>query len=162
MFHPFIKTVHVNIGEELRSEVTERQTYADLGLGVKTADDRIKKPQNFLIRNILAQNLEKRPVVDAREKLSDIALEHPNRSPVVTAGLGGELTEVVNGFVHSFFVPAGERVGDKRPIEKGIKDAVNGVMEQPVAHIRLVNMTPLGINNVKTFVGSVAVRTSNQ
>ena len=162
VFHPLVEAVHVHVGEELGGKVAERQSDAGARFGVIAPDDILKQSQNVLIRNVLAQNRKERSVIDAGEKFPDIALECPDGARMIMAGLGRELAKPVDGFVHPLPIPAGKRVGNKYSIEEWIQDAVDGVMQQPIAHARFVDVAQFWIGDVETLIGAVAISAIDQ
>lgn len=96
-------------------------------------------------------------MVDTGEKLPNVTLEYPGRTGMVAAGLKRKLPKPVNGFMHPFPVPARKRVGDECAVEERIKDAVDGMVEQPITHACFVDVAQLRIGNVETLVGAVVV-----
>lgn len=101
VLHELVEFVHVNVHEELRGEVAERQSRARSGRR-KTADHLAEKPPSFPIRYIAPQDFRQHAMVDARKKFSDVAFQDPHRFRVIRAFLSGERTEAVQCLVGSF------------------------------------------------------------
>ena len=115
-----------------------------------------------MIGNIFLQYLEKNAVINTGKELFDITFENPTGSGVVTAHLVDELSKTIDGFVHSFVVAAGERVGDERFVEKRIENAVDGVVQETVTDSGFVDMATFGVGDVEAVIGGVLVGVVNE
>lgn len=96
MLHELIKLIHVNIDQQLRGQVAERQ--ADAGnAGVEAPDNDGEQPNDVLIGNALRHCLQKNRLIDIRKKLLDVALEHPDSLRIVFRNGIGKFFESVQG-----------------------------------------------------------------
>jgi len=101
-------------------------------------------------------------VVNAGKEFFNIAFQYPAGFGVVFADFKGNRTKPIQRFVSSFANSAGKRIGDKDFIKKRVKFAVNGVMNQPVPHARFVDISRLGVGNIKGLIAAVFIGMMNQ
>jgi len=62
----------------------------------------------------------------------------------------------------SFADPAGKRIADKQAIKMRIHYSMDCVMQKPVADVRLMDNSRLGIGNFKFLIAAMAVIASGQ
>lgn len=102
-----IKLVHINIREELASEIAERQADTCSAFCAETVNDFAQKPQRITVFDSPVQDVLQNFMVDAREKLSDIAFQNPCRPHMVPGNNPRALSEAVHGAVRTFVVATG-------------------------------------------------------
>lgn len=81
MLHELVKLVHVDVGEELRGKIPQRQTFSLLD--VETLHNRTEEINDQLVVQPLVENMNQRYVVDAGKKFTNITFKHPDSSPMV-------------------------------------------------------------------------------
>lgn len=64
--------------------------------------------------------------------------------------------------MRAFVVTARVRIGDPRAVEEGIEDAVDRVMEKPVAHRGFVYVARLRIGNLESVIEAMLVCSSGK
>lgn len=96
-------------------------------------------------------------MVNAREKLADVAFQNPESAGIVTARLPGKITKPIQRFVRALAYPARIGVGNKNFFEERIKHPVDGVMDEAVADSRFVDVPGLRVGDVKSFVSAVTI-----
>jgi len=84
-------------------------------------------------------------MINARKKLSNVALEHPAGSGVVFTYDISELSESIYRLVHPPVLSAGERISNECPVKKRVEDSVKRMMEQSVTHACFVDISWLGV-----------------
>jgi len=157
MLHELVELVHVDVGEELRGQVPERQADAGPAVGRETLDDVPQERGRLRFRNGFLQNAQQDPVVDAREELADVALQDPTRSGMITTGLPRHRPVTVERAMRPLADSTGEGVGHEAMVEERVQDTVDGMMDQTVADRRLVDDPRLGVADGKPFVRAVPV-----
>jgi hypothetical protein len=95
MLRKLIKIIHVNVDEDLRGYITEREPYAGPPRCAETVYDALEKPEKLGRGNALSQDSLEDTVVDIRKEFSDIAFEHPCRPQLILRGLSGKCLEAV-------------------------------------------------------------------
>ena len=73
------------------------------------------------------------------------------------AGLAGKFIEPINRFVRAFVDTARIRIVNKTLVENWIQNAVNGVVQNSIAHPGFVNQTSFGIADIKRVIRTVAI-----
>ncbi len=83
MLHELIKIIHVDIDENLRSEIAERQALTTsicsivYNRCVETFYDFIKKPECIIVSDMLFKNFKKYLMVYGGEEFLDVTLQNP-------------------------------------------------------------------------------------
>lgn len=160
-FHELVELIHVNVHEELRSEVAERKTHARLGRR-ETPNHFAQEPANSFVGYASPENLRQDCMIDSRKELSDVALQNPDSLCVVFAFFASERIKTIHRLVRSLVDAAGIRVGNESFIEKRIELAIDSVVEQTVAHRRLVDVARLRVANIERAIRAVPVGTRNE
>jgi hypothetical protein len=101
-------------------------------------------------------------MANAGKKPTDITLEDMTGPGVIAADLPLHDMQAPDGTVGALAVPAGIGVKYEFPVKKRIKDAVDGMMDQPVPDRGLAYASRLGVGNVKIDVTAVLVRLVGQ
>lgn len=96
-------------------------------------------------------------MVNAGKKLFDVAFEHPASAGVILAHLVSKAAKTVKRFVRPLAQTARERVGNKGLVVKGVKNAIDGAVEQAVAESCFVDLARLGVIDPKMDVAAVTV-----
>jgi len=97
-------------------------------------------------------------MIDAREKLPDIALQDPYGTGIVTAYLPIKSVKTPDSPMGSLPYAARVRIGNKRPIKKWIKDAINAMVEQTIADARFMDVPWLRVGDFESLIAAVAVQ----
>lgn len=121
---------------------------------MKTLDDLSQEPKNILIRNPLSQKAKKNCLVDTRKALPHVALEDPDGLRTITRNLTREGPEPIERFVRALPISTGVRVGNKRPIEEGIQNAVDRMMHESVSDGGFVDIARLRIVHLERLVAA--------
>jgi len=72
MLYEPVKLVHIDVNQELGSEIAEGETYSRI-TGVKTPDNFAQQPKNILIGDALPQNSQQHFVVNTGEEFLNVA-----------------------------------------------------------------------------------------
>lgn len=96
-------------------------------------------------------------MIDRREEFPHIAFEHPALARVILRGFAEKILESLHCLMRSFSITARIRIGYEPAIEEGIELAIERMMEQAVAHERLMDIPRLRIGNLKGVVASMPV-----
>ncbi len=97
-------------------------------------------------------------MVDVRKKLSDIALQDPCGSCVIMRHDTSIITKAVDGAMRALAPAAGIRVEDEFLVEIWVENPIDGVMQEPVAYGRFVDISWLWVADLKSPVRTVSVR----
>ena len=76
MLHKLIKLIHVNIRQELRGEIAERQTLAAL-CRMETTDDFHNERFDIRVWNVFLDNAEQYPVINRGKEFADVTFKYP-------------------------------------------------------------------------------------
>lgn len=95
VLYELIKLVHVDIHEQLRSEVPERQAFTLLRR-VEATHNFYEERLDVFILDVQRQYIKQNLLVNGGEKLSDIALEYPYRARVILTCLVCKLPEAIH------------------------------------------------------------------
>ena len=96
-------------------------------------------------------------MVDTREELSDVGLEHPAVFAVVLAHNVEKISEAIVGAVRSFSQTARVGVVDEKFIEEGVELPIDSVMQEPVTHACFVDVSWLGVTNLEMMVAAMCI-----
>ena len=102
-------------------------------------------------------DIRKNILVNAREELSYVALQHPAGLCIVLAHLIGERPESGKRFVGSLLDPAGKGIRYELPVEIGAKNTVDGMMEKAIPNARLVDVPRLRVGDIEGLIAAVLV-----
>src|SRR3989338_7435405 len=91
-------------------------------------------------------------MINAREKLADVALQNPAGSGMIAADLPCRPAEPVQRSVRPLADATGKGVGNEQTVEDWIQDAMDGVVNQPITHRCLVNDTGLRVADGKSLI----------
>lgn len=158
VLYELVELVHIDVYEQLGRKVTERQTDGGFPWRIETPDYVPQKPQSIRVGDMTAENFHKRGVVDIREELPYVALQNPARAGIVFAYGTDERAEAAKGLVRPLARTARVRIRDELPVEERIKNAVYGVMHEPVTHACLMDIAPLRVGYREMAVAAVLVR----
>lgn len=156
MLHELVKLVHIDIHEELRREIAERQTQT-CSRALKTTNDLLKEPENVAVWYALLEYPQQPFLVYGRKELPHVAFQHPDRSRVIAGDAVCEPLEMLERFVIALTSSARIGTAYEALIKKRIQQAVNGVMEETVAYARLVYAARLRVRNAERFVCGMRV-----
>src|SRR3989338_9753146 len=124
---------------------------------MKATDDFGDEGKDAFVGDITTYDVVKDAVVDGGEELADVALEYPARAGVVARNLVGELPETVHRAVRPLSPPARIRIGDERTVKERIQFPIQCVVEQPVAHRRLVDVARFRVGDSEVCIPAVAI-----
>jgi hypothetical protein len=165
MLNELVEFVHVNVGEQLRSKIADRQTMTlkERRLsGRKASNNLLHKPHGIRVDYPLLENRQQNLVINRIEKLSHIAFEREARPCVVSAfssdhALGGQ-----HALVRSFADTTRKRIGDKGLLKNGVQDSENRMVQNSVPHRGLVNVAHFRIADIETRIRPVGVAFGSQ
>lgn len=96
-------------------------------------------------------------MVDCREELSHVCLEGKTRLGIVLTHCPDESIESRKRAVRPFANAAGVRVKNERPIKERIEDAIECVMDNPVADGRFVDLSRFWVGDREQSVRAVTI-----
>jgi len=96
-------------------------------------------------------------MIHAVKKLPDITLKHETWFCSVCADSMHYFLQSCNAFVRTVSDPARKRRRYKSFLKNRVANRKNGVMQNAVAHARLMNMPLLWIGDIETGIGAVLV-----
>jgi len=91
-------------------------------------------------------------VIDRGEEFAHVTLQDPSRSCIILRGLAGEVPKAIHGSVRSLIQSARIGIENEFRIEVRIQNAIDGMMQQPVAHARLMDITRFRIRDVEGLI----------
>lgn len=144
-----VELVHVQVRQELRGEIAERQAAP---FRAEAAYHLFEQADRELVRYASMQDLHERIVMDGSEELPDVALEDVAGTRMIPRFGICEGAEPVHGAMRPLLLPAGVRVGDERAVYGRIQDAMDGMVQQPIAHTRLMDVTRLRVGYLERLV----------
>lgn len=159
MLHELVKLVHVHIREQLRCQISDRQSRRPGSFAGRrvAAHDFIQQPHRHFVVDRSAQDRQQDAMINACEESVYIALEHVAHPRSVLPSLSQHSLERIHGFVRPLPPPARERVRDESAVKDRLQDANDRMMNEAVADTRLVNPPLLGIGNRECRVRTMAV-----
>src|SRR3989344_302933 len=80
------------------------------------------------------------PLIQACKKLLDVTLKHPTCPRMVPADLIRKFPKTIQCSMHALVIAAGKRISNKRSIKKRIRSPIYRMMQEPVAHIRFMDV----------------------
>lgn len=108
--------------------------------------------------NIGTENVHKDRLVNGCEEFSNVALEHPAGAGIIFRYLASEGAKAVHRSVRALPYSAGIGVGDEQSVKEWVEDTIEGVVQEPVAHARFVDVTRLRVANFEMLVRAVLIR----
>ncbi len=160
VFYKLVELVHVDVCEQLRSQVADRYAsrMEEIALtGRKAADYFFEQLHYFRIFNALRQYVQQYFVVDAVKKLPYVALKGVALACAIVTHRAEHICQSLHAFVRAFADTAGEGVGDKAWLEHGIEGLKNSMVQNSVAHRCFVYMSQLRVGDIKGGVRAVLV-----
>ncbi len=151
MFDELIKLVQVNIGKQLGSQVAQRQA------GRETLNYISEKCHKPLVGCSFLKNIQEDIVINGVEKLSDIEFQNPECPSVVSRQFESETLQSFDCSMNAFVFSRRPRVKNKDFIPFRLNDPVDGMMEQPVANRRLMDMATFRIAEKKRDIAAMLV-----
>lgn len=159
-FHKLIKFIHVDIGEQLRCQITDRKSFSSKQIGRlsgKTLNDILHNPHRIGIFDFSLQELDKDSVVDAIKKLFDITFKCICCLGVILRDLTKHYIQNIDALMGSFPDAAGERMGYKSWFKNWIEYLKNCMVQHSVSNCRFMNMPEFRIVNIKITIRSMPV-----
>ncbi len=159
-FHKLIKLIHVDIGEQLRCQITNRKPSSGKQIGKlsgKTLDYFLHKPQSPKVFHLSLQKLDQDSVVNTIKKLSDITFKCIRCLSVILRDLTKHYVQNMNAFMSSFSDAAGKRMGYKSWFKNWIEYLKNCMMQHSVSNRRFMNMSEFRIINIEVAIRSMPI-----
>ena len=119
MLHELVKLVHIDIHEELRGQVPERQTEARFR-ALEAAYDLSEKPKHIAIWYARLEYPQEALLVYGGEELAYVAFQHPDRASVIAGDAVCESPEMLVCLVISLTFSARVRTPYEALIEERI------------------------------------------
>lgn len=160
-----IELVEVDVGEELRCEISDGDAGVPEESGVpsrKASDDRTQQGDGFLIFQTLFEDADQDIVIDGCEELMNVALEDEARPCAVAAYAPQYLFQRSHRLMRSLALPAGERVGNECWLEERIKHGEDRMMQDAILHRCFVDAALLGIADSEGAVWLMPIGSSDQ
>jgi len=148
------------MGMPLRREAPEYSLSLSLSLGnaPRVAFYSLcKQSYRFLVFYSFRQDFKQYDVVNTIKELSHVAFEHIARASVIPAYFADHVSQIEHAAVSALADPAGKRSGDACFLKHRIEHCENCMVQYPVPHGRLEDITELWITNPKRLVWSVPV-----
>jgi hypothetical protein len=161
MLRELIEFVHIYVHEKLRGQITERQSFSR-SRAREASDDAGEELEHVLIRDSLLQDIYQDAVVYGRKEFANIALKDVAGAGIVLRYLVRECLEPPHRPMRSFVEPTGIRIGYEGAVEEGVELAVNGVVEEPVANRRFVNVSGLRIRDLEGIIAAMSIRPTSK
>jgi hypothetical protein len=92
-------------------------------------------------------------MVDIREKLPDVAFQHPACPRVILGNFSEIISELIHRLVRAFVRATRIRIVNKLAVEKPVQLSVNRVVHQPIPHACLVDVAGLRVVDLERLVG---------
>ena len=177
MLHELIELIHVDIGKELRRQVsdgyslTARSAVYSLSLSLSLAKSRVARitvynlSKQFLCFGVFDspfQYFNKGRVVYGVEELPNIAFKDEASPRVVSAYLPYDTREEIHAPMRAFAYPAGKRSRDEGRLENRVKNPKQRVVQNPIAYRRLMNTPPFWVVNPERGIRAVSIVTAFQ
>lgn len=130
-FQEMIEFVHVDIHEQLRSEIAKWKALwrydsslldriSKRYIGSETVDDLRDEPYDFFVPDAMFQNILQDLVIDVGEEFSDVTFQDPHGSRVIVRNFTDVFPEAVDSAVRALGASAGVRIEDEFRIKIGI------------------------------------------
>lgn len=119
MLHELVEAVHVDINEELRGEVAERQPRACFPR-IKTGNDMANESKNTFVRYARYKDAHEDILIDRGKEFPYVALQNPTGTRVIAGDFICKGTKPIHCLMRPFSLPARIRIRNKRSIEEWI------------------------------------------
>jgi hypothetical protein len=103
------------------------------------------------------EDFNENSVVNGGKKLPYVTFEHPHRARMIAGHLIGIGAKLVDSFVPSFPFSTRIRGRDKGIVKKWIQFSVERMVEQAVSHVCFVDITWLGVRDIKCLIWGMSV-----
>jgi len=150
-FNKLVKVVQINIGKKLAGQIADRHA------GLKTVQDVVQKLQHSLITYSLRDDFEKNFVIYGGKKLPHVAFQGPDCFRVVVARFAQYPLQSLHAPMISFVQAAREGILYEGGFKNGSEYFNRGVVDYPISHFGLVNMSPFRVLYPESFVGRVFI-----
>ena len=104
-FQEMIKIVHVNVHQELASEVAQRQADVRPVFGMETPDHFTQKQDRISALDVSLKNIAQNFMIDIGEEFSDVTFQNPDCPRVIPRNLASVVAEAVYCSVRAFDTP---------------------------------------------------------
>jgi dsDNA-specific endonuclease/ATPase MutS2 len=128
VFHELIELVHIDIYKKLRGEVPERKPHTRSRTG-ETLYHSTDEQVNLGIRNVSLKNSEQYSMVDTREELPNVTLEHPDRARMIMRDFIRKRAKTIECLMCPLPLAARIRVGDERAVEERVQLPIERMVE---------------------------------
>ena len=165
VLNELVEFVHVDVGKQLRSEIADRQAMAikERRLASREASNNLlHKPHSVRINDPLLENCQQNLVVNRIKEFPHVAFEHKARPRIVPTLLADHALRGQHAFVCAFAHAAGKRGGNKVLLKERVQNPENSMVQNPVAHLRFVNVANFRIPDIEASIRSVGVATAEQ
>ncbi len=123
-----------------------------------TFNNRTQEPHRVLVFYPLSEDGDEDVVVHAVEEFPYVAFEREGSPWRTEIGIAQHLFRAIDAPMGSIADATGERGRDERFLKDWIDDRKHGVMQNPVAHRRFMDVPLLRIVDIEAFVRAVTVR----
>lgn len=158
--HKLIKLIHVDIGKQLRCQITNRESFPCKQirrLSCKALNYFLHKPQRVRIFNFPSQEFNQNSVIDAIKKLSYITFKRVRGPNVVSRYFPKHFIQDLNTLMSSFSNTAGKGVGYKSWFKNRIENFKDCVVQYSISNRSLVDVSKLWVVNVKITIRPMLV-----
>jgi len=165
VLNELVEFVHVDVGKQLRSEIADRQAMAIKErrlTGRKASNNLLHKPHSVRINDPLLENCQQNFVINRIEKFPHVAFEHKARPRVVPTLLADHALCGQHALVRALAHAAGKRGGNKVLLKERVQNPENSMVQNPVAHLRFVNVANFRAPDIEARIRSVGVATAEQ
>ena len=104
-FQEMIEIIHVNVHQELASEVAQRQADVRPVFGMETPDHFTQKQDRISALDVSLKNIAQNFMIDIGEEFSDVAFQNPDCPRVIPRNLASVVAEAVYCSVCAFDTP---------------------------------------------------------
>src|SRR3989339_1696544 len=143
VFNKLIQFIQINICEQLRSQVTQRQT------GRVTVDYVAQQHHETIVSNSLSENVQENLMINRIKKLLYVQFQNPQHLSVISRQFKPKTLQSLYCSVGAFIFSGRPQIKDKDLIPYWLNDSVDGVVEQSITHRSFVNMATLRVVNKK-------------
>ncbi len=147
-----VEFAEVEVGEMLAGQVANRQALARGRIGRGMGDDAVEQIQQCLLLEQAPEQGAQHGMVDAGEKLADIAFEK-------IAMTAGEVPNPPDGGMGSLAAAAGVAVGNRPALKVWFQHGAEGVVDNPVTERRGADGPALGVAHLEGEEGTGLVNT---
>ena len=160
-----IELVEVDIRKELRGEVADGDALLSKEsrcLRSETLNDLPQEYECLLILQAFPEDAEEDGVIDGREELFNVALEHEAGPRRVSTHTPEHLIQGIDRPVRPLTFATGERMSNERRLEDGIEHGEDGMVQDTILHGRFVDASLLGIADGEGAIRLMPVGSGDQ